>query len=140
MLDLIAGMKGDITVFYSTHILDDVERVSDTVVMINHGRVLATGALESILQASESDFTVRLKGDTAATLDRLRVEPWVASVSTRRSGELDEWRIVVGDGAGADRLVAALVADDGCDVVEFHLSDRRLEDAYLEIVGAGDGD
>ena len=29
---------------------------------------------------------------------------------------------------------------EGVDVIEYHLSDRRLEDAYLEIVGSGDGE
>jgi ABC-2 type transport system ATP-binding protein len=140
MLDLIADLRGDATVFYSTHILDDVERVSDTVLMINQGRAIASGALESILQASETDFTVRLRGDTQRTFTQLQNEPWVRSIAAQRRGETDEWRIQVGDGAGSDRLVAALITDDACDVVEFHASDRRLEDAYLEIIGAGDGD
>ena len=141
MLDLIAGLKGSATVFYSTHILDDVERVSDTVVMITGGRAVAAGPLDTILQASEDDFTVRVRGETAATLERLRLEPWVQEIDARRTGATDEWQIRVGDGAGApDRLVAALLADERCDVVEFHPSDRRLEDAYLEIVGAGNGD
>ena len=141
MLDLIAGLKGAATVFYSTHILADVQRVSDIVVMINAGRAVAVGAIDSILQAPDTDFTVRLRGDTAATLERLRLEPWVETIGTRRSGETEEWRIRTGDGAVAsDRLVASLLVDQRCDVVEFHLSDRRLEDAYLEIIGAGNGD
>jgi ABC-2 type transport system ATP-binding protein len=144
MLDLIAGLRGTATVFYSTHILDDVERVSDSVVMINRGRAIAAGALESILEGSDSDFTVRLRGHTDSTRDRLQQEPWVQSIVTQRRGEVDEWQIHLsdgdGDGAGSDRLVAALLVDDECDVIEFHASDRRLEDAYLETIGVGDGD
>jgi len=140
MLDLIAGLRGTATVFYSTHILDDVERVSDTVVMINRGRVIAAGALGSILEASESDFTVRLRGHTEGTLARLRNESWIQSIATQRRGETDEWQIHLGDGAGSDRLVTALLAGAECDLVEFHASDRRLEDAYLETIGAGSGD
>ena len=139
MLDLIAGLRGDATVFYSTHILDDVERVSDTVVMLNEGRVRATGALESILAVSDGDLTVCVRGETSETLERLRRQPWVASVAARRRGETDEWRVVVAGDAGPDQLVATLLADQGTDVVEFHPSDWRLEDAYLEIIGADGG-
>ncbi len=141
MLDLIAEVGGDTTVFYSTHILDDVERVSDTVVMINDGRAIAQGPLDSILEASDSDYIVRLRGETAGTFARLMAEPWVRNVDAHRRGEVEQWHVRVTDSkAAADRLVATLLADDGCDILEFHPSDRRLEDAYLEIVGADDGD
>ncbi len=141
MLDLIAEIGGNTTVFYSTHILDDVERVSDTVVMINSGRAVAQGPLDSILQTSDVDYTVRLRGETAGTLAALSAEPWVEAVDTSRRGEIDQWRVRVNDEAtAADRLVPSLLADDRCDIIEFHLSDRHLEDAYLAIVGADDGD
>ena len=53
MLDLIDEIRAEATVFYSTHILDDVERVSDTVVMISRGAVVAQGDLGEILTVSE---------------------------------------------------------------------------------------
>ena len=141
MLDLIAEIGGDTTVFYSTHILDDVEQVSDTVVMINKGRAIAAGPLDSILEVADSEYSVRLRGATEDTLARLTAESWVQNVDAYRRGEVDQWKVRVTDtAAAADRLVPTLLADDGCDVLEFHLSDRRLEDAYLEIVGADDGD
>ena len=34
------GLRGDVTVFYSTHILDDVQRVSDHVAILDHGRLV----------------------------------------------------------------------------------------------------
>lgn len=140
MLDLIAEIGGETTVFYSTHILDDVERVSDTVVMINGGRSIAQGPLDSILETTGSEYSVRLRGATEGTLAMLTAEPWVENVDARRRGEVEQWRIRVADGAVDDRLVPALLADKGCDVLEFHAADRRLEDAYLELVGADDGD
>jgi len=140
MLDLIAGIGGDATVFYSTHILDDVERVSDMVVMINAGRAIAQGPLDTILEASAAAYTVRLRGETAGALARLTAEPWVSAVETSHTDETDRWQVRVSDEAtAAANLVPILLADDRCDVIEFHLSDRHLEDAYLEIVGADDG-
>ena len=38
VLDMIASLRGRTTVFFSTHILADVERVCDTVAIIARGR------------------------------------------------------------------------------------------------------
>ncbi|MEA3509812.1 MAG: ABC transporter ATP-binding protein [Actinomycetota bacterium] len=140
MLRLIEEISSQATVFYSTHILDDVERISDTVVMISRGQAVAQGSLEEILTVSESDYAVRLRGETSGIRDRLTAEPWVGGIDIRRSSEIEDWRIRLTDESAADRLVPLLASDDACDVIEFHLSDRRLEDAYLELVGADDGD
>jgi hypothetical protein len=42
--------------------------------------------------------------------------------------------------AAAHNLVPALTSGEGYAVLEFHLSDRRLEDAYLDLIGARDGE
>ena len=39
VLDLMRELRGEVTVFYSTHILDDVERVSDHVAILDGGRL-----------------------------------------------------------------------------------------------------
>jgi ABC-2 type transport system ATP-binding protein len=137
VLNLIAAISGDTTVFYSTHILDDVERVSDSVVMINHGKVVAQGPLASILEAGGQEYVVGLRGDTTALRARLTAEPWVSGLVARDHGSAEEWRIQVDDSpAAADGLVPALASGEGYAVLEFHLSDRRLEDAYLDLIGA----
>jgi ABC-2 type transport system ATP-binding protein len=140
MLDLIEEIRAEATVFYSTHILDDVERVSDTVVMISRGAVVAQGDIGEILTVPESDYAVRLRGDTKALHDRLVDEPWVESINTRRHGDIEAWTVRLSDGSAVERLVPALVDGEQHDIVEFHLSDQRLEDAYLALVGADDDD
>jgi ABC-2 type transport system ATP-binding protein len=141
MLELIADLGGNTTVFYSTHILDDVERVSDTVVMISKGRAVAQGTLGSILESPDSGYTVHFRGPGENARVRLSAEPWVQGIDALREGEMEKWQVRVSDpAAAADRLVPTLLLDDGIDVVEFHRGDRHLEDAYMEIVGADDGD
>jgi ABC-2 type transport system ATP-binding protein len=140
VIDLIDEVRGDMTVFYSTHLLDDVQRVSDAVAVIGRGRTLAQGPIGEILGTPTGTYTAVLRGEPYGLSDRLRSEPWVDSVGTVRRGELEEWTIRLGDESAAGRLLPLLTAADGVDVIEYHLSDRRLEDAYLEIVGAGDGE
>ena len=140
MLDLIDELRATATVFYSTHILDDVERVSDTVIMISRGAVVAQGSIDEILTVSDTDYAVRLRGDTVALHGRLVDEPWVKSIDTRRHGDIEDWVVRLSDVSAVERLAPALADGGGHDIVEFHLSDGRLEDAYLALVGADHGD
>jgi len=140
MLDLIDEIRTEATVFYSTHILNDVERVSDTVAMVSRGAIVAQGDIDEILTVSDTDFAVRLRGDTKALHARLVDERWVESISTRRHGEIEDWVVRLSDDSLVERLAPALVDGDQHDIIEFHLSDGRLEDAYLALVGADDGD
>lgn len=51
MLDLLLSLGQRATVLFSTHILDDVERVCDRVAVLNAGHLLAQGAVTEVLQA-----------------------------------------------------------------------------------------
>jgi ABC-2 type transport system ATP-binding protein len=49
ILDVMERLRKHTTIFYSTHILDDVQRVSDTVVILNKGKLVAQGTIEEVL-------------------------------------------------------------------------------------------
>src|SRR5512136_1952290 len=49
VLDVMERLRDHTTVFYSTHILDDVQRVSDTVIILNNGSLVAQGPIEDLL-------------------------------------------------------------------------------------------
>ena len=49
VLDLMRELKGETTVFYSTHILDDVQRVSDHVAILDHGRLVKAAPTQVLL-------------------------------------------------------------------------------------------
>ena len=49
VLDLMRELKGETTVFYSTHILDDVQRVSDHVAILDHGRFVKAAPTHVLL-------------------------------------------------------------------------------------------
>lgn len=48
VLQILESFRGRSTVFYSTHILDDVQRISDTVVILNCGRLIAQGSIHQL--------------------------------------------------------------------------------------------
>ena len=52
VLELMAQLRGETTVFYSTHILEDVQRVSDHVAILDGGRLVRAAPPRSSLRAS----------------------------------------------------------------------------------------
>jgi ABC-2 type transport system ATP-binding protein len=50
LLDTIANLKGEVTVFFSSHILGDIERVCDTIAVIHEGNLLLVSNREQLLE------------------------------------------------------------------------------------------
>lgn len=48
IIDLLHNIKSETTVFFSTHILSDIERISDDVVMLNKGKIVLNGSIDEL--------------------------------------------------------------------------------------------
>ena len=68
MLDLIRQIpeRSNAHLMLSTHILPDVERTCDQVVVMNEGTVLYNGELDALVQKEEDCFEIRIKGELKA--------------------------------------------------------------------------
>src|SRR5512136_2013151 len=64
VLEVMERLRKYTTIFYCTHILDDVQRVSDTVAILNHGELVAHGPIEELLTGSGGViFRLAFEGD-----------------------------------------------------------------------------
>jgi len=84
MLDLIARIRGElaIDVLVSTHLLGDVERVCDRVVMVHGGHVLAQGSIAEVAGTTEPGFGIQLGDNGPGVLAALAA----AGLEVRPSG------------------------------------------------------
>jgi ABC-2 type transport system ATP-binding protein len=87
MLDLIDRIRGEleIDVLVSTHLLGDVERVCDRVVMVHAGRVLTQGPIAEVAGTTEPGFGIQLGDNGPAVLQALAAAGLQARVA---GGEL----------------------------------------------------
>jgi ABC-2 type transport system ATP-binding protein len=120
--DILAAMIRTVadegrTVIFSSHLLDEVERVADQVAFLRHGHLELCGSLENLL-ASHQVCTVRF----AAPRD---VPPETAGVISWQ-GDGREWVLLCNGGAQA---VVAALAQQGGEIVEQRQA--RLEDLFL---------
>ena len=67
VLDLMEGLRSQATIFYSTHILDDVQRVSDHVAILDQGRLVRAAPTQELLASFTRD---RLRSSCAVSLMR----------------------------------------------------------------------
>jgi ABC-2 type transport system ATP-binding protein len=138
VLQLMQGLRGDKTIFYSTHILDDVQRVSDHVAIVDRGRLVMTAATSELMERS-STGTISV-GVIGATPDVERGLAEIAGVQEVRviGREGDEWRyqLTPVDGATASVQVAVtrLAADQGLALTSNRQETLDLEEVFLRIV------
>jgi ABC-2 type transport system ATP-binding protein len=135
VLDMIASLSGRTTVFFSTHILADVERVCDRVAVLDHGKVVAQAPIDELKSRyGASKVVVEVAGDPSALIERLRTEPWLVDIAPDETGAL---QLKVTDVEAAERGVPAAVAALGMGLRHMEAGEVDLEEVFVELVGAG---
>jgi ABC-2 type transport system ATP-binding protein len=138
VLEVMSRLRKYATIFYSTHILDDVQRVSDTVAILNQGRLVAQGPIEELLAGSEGViFIVHLRGDAAAAQKAVEARPWVKAVQTSQVRDEVIWQVSVSDPAAAEAELLKLLVNGPVVVNEFRRKQYDLEDVFLQVVEGG---
>ena len=138
VLDLMRDLRGETTVFYSTHILDDVERVSDHVAILDGGRLVKSAPTGELLASFDQDrLRVALGGADDSTVVALTSLPGVISVEpVERTGDLRAYlvRVEAGSTAAVQAAITRYGADNGLTVAENQLIRLGLEDVFLRLV------
>ena len=136
VLEVLERLRKHTTVFYSTHILDDVQRVSDTVVIVNHGQLVAHAPIQELLAGKDGIvYSLIVKGDGGSAKTRISQEAWVTSVTAESSNDTTALQVNVTDeGAAESQLLRLVLADSGATVTEFGRKKYNLEEVFLGIV------
>ena len=134
ILASIAGLRGATTVCMSTHILADVERVCDTVAILDHGRLLVAAPVAELQERyAQPVFELELDASQGAACESrvaaLRAAPWAGDVT--RHGDI--LRVVALDPAAAQRELLPLVVASGVQVQRFERVRPDLEDIFLRL-------
>ena len=141
VLEVMERLRKHTTIFYSTHILDDVQKVSDSVAILKAGRLVAQAPIEELLAGNEGVvYSVAMKGDSSATQARVSSLPWVSALHVVPGGNGSvQWQVNVTDEAAAEnQLLRLMLEDRQLTVTEFGRKKYDLEDVFMTIVGEGE--
>ena len=137
VLEVMARLRAHTTIFYSTHILEDVQRVSDTVAILNQGRLVALAPIGDLLSGSgHTTYTVELSGNVESARRRVAGLPWVLSLDESSIGpDSTRWQVTVGDDQAADEALArTILADESVRLRSFGRRRYQLEDVFMSLI------
>ena len=142
VLEVMEKLRKYTTIFYSTHILEDVQRVSDTVAILNQGSLIAEAPITKLLAGDghSAIYDIALQSGAEAALsgarDRVTGQPWVKNLSMTADDGLTCWQVSVTDEAAAeDQLLGLILEDHNLKVKHFGRKTYNLEEVFLELVG-----
>ncbi len=140
VLDLISQLRGVSTVFLSTHILSDVERVCDNVVVIAKGKTVAQSSVHDLRERVAPPVAeVEMEEDPAPLLRALANQPWVQRCEVSVTGDVRIVRIWPMPGAESRKALPQAVAQAGLSPRRYEWMTPDLEQAFLEITATKEG-
>jgi ABC-2 type transport system ATP-binding protein len=135
VLEMIASLRGRTTVFFSTHILADVERVCDTVAILDRGRVVANAPIAELKRRAAADrLVMEVDGDPAMLISELKRRPWLHSLEQSEQGAGPQLTLSVTDLKSAQHELPVLLASAGLGLKRLEGAEVSLEDMFVKLV------
>jgi ABC-2 type transport system ATP-binding protein len=136
ILNLVAGMRGERTIIFSSHILADVQRIADQVGILRQGRLLYQGATQDLIDTHlRPSWLVRVFGEADPIASALREEPWVVRVEPSGEGAVRVDATTMADG---ERGIPAVLAACGARMVSCEPVAADLESAFLALTSSSE--
>lgn len=134
VMDILEKLSGKVTVFFSSHILSDIERVCDRVVILDKGKIVLEDSMEELRNKySKRIITIETeKGESKLRLLReLEKRDWVETVQNLDNGEL---RVYTGDMCKAQHEIPGIFVMSEVPLKKLNVLEPSLEDIFMKVV------
>jgi ABC-2 type transport system ATP-binding protein len=129
--ELVRGIRArGKTVFLTTHLMEEAERLCDRVAIIDHGRIVDMDTPERLVRRHCPERTVVLDTDAPDAGERFRAIPQVASV-TQNDGRFT----ILGSGDDLVTEIIRCLSEERITVTAFRTLLPTLEDVFLRVTG-----
>jgi ABC-2 type transport system ATP-binding protein len=129
--DLVRGIRQrGKTVFLTTHLMEEAERLCDRVAIIDHGRIIDIGSPTALVRRHCPERTVIVDTDDATAAEHFQTIPQIESIA--RDGVRYSIR-----GRGDDLVTQVIhcLAEHRLRVIDFRTELPTLEDVFLKLTG-----
>ena len=135
--DLIKSLKKKHTVILSSHILSEVSAVCDYVLIISHGKLVASDTPDNLSKLAQGSNTLSLlvKGDRDHIRILLGEIPGIREISITASKEQEGWEVNLSTEESTDirEEVFFKMADNHYPILEMKSKKVSLEEIFLEL-------
>ncbi len=114
-----------VTLIYCSHYMDEVQQICSHVAVLDRGRVLVSGPLESLLHGGEQVIEIGLAPGSRVP------ETCLAGVAAVREGDL--LRLAAGTPLAALAVLLGRLAGQGIEVTHLSYGRRNLEDLFMAL-------
>ena len=124
--------KQGLTVLLTTHYMDEAQLLSDKVGIIDHGKIIAEGTPQELIQQMGADvIQIQGQGESEQFMAALRALPFTRTVSD------NDGLIQVGVDTGNRRLVevVSVASDQGYRIEDISVAKPSLGDVFLKYTG-----
>lgn len=134
VLSLIESLRGEVTVFLSSHILADVERVCDTIGIIHEGKLITVEKRDDLLARYATDSILMVVDEDSSAcipqfVEGVETMEWVTAV-THQSTQL---RITVNNPTPAKHTLMALAVQHNLALRKYEWIRPSLEEIFLQM-------
>lgn len=131
VLTLLEELKSDMTILFSTHILNDAEEVSDELILLNHGEIIETGEIKELRKKYQTSIIELEFGENPKKyLEEIKKSPYVSAGSIQRNVV----KITAEDIPKARAEILQLAAVKHWPLLRFHINRATLEDMFMKAV------
>ena len=135
--DLIKGLKQKHTVILSSHILSEVRAVCDYVLIISHGKLVASDTPDNLerLAAGSNSLLMKVKGEKDTIRKALETIEGVTGVEMSYDSDEKLWKtkLSIRENVDIREKVFYAMAKANCPIYEMQVKRVSLEDVFLEL-------
>ncbi|WP_047984626.1 ABC transporter ATP-binding protein [Ornithinibacillus californiensis] len=131
VLVLMEKLKQDMTILFSTHILNDAEEVSDELILLNQGHIIESGSLSELRKKYQTTvFELQVEDDINSYQDKIDALQSISSTKIERNMMF----ITVSDINHAREEILAVATEENWPITTFSINQASLEDMFMRVV------
>jgi ABC-2 type transport system ATP-binding protein len=130
---LIGDLGRERTVLLSTHVLSEVRQSCSRLLIINKGRIVADGAVDTLVQHAEGGRQVRVEAKGDRVLEKLGTIPGVARVQPDAGTAGVRAVLTVSGDADVRPAIFELAKREGWTLYELFQEQGNLEDLFRQL-------
>ena len=131
VLELIEELKRDHMIFMSSHILDDVEKTADHILILHKGELLLSSAKQDLLKEySGSAITFQLLAPNQTIMQAVTSQTWAERIEASNSS----YRVVVNDLEKAKAQLPLIIQEEAGIITDYRIEALSLQDIFFKVV------